>query len=99
LNWVGPRVGFKKTQGLFSKIARLKRYFLIWAVRSGSDGSNTFQFGRSDLNGGGPYGPIWIAKTNGPIWTMESGLLDLDRRAGIEGVRDLISRVDLGSDG
>jgi hypothetical protein len=61
LNWVGPWVGFKETQGLFSKAARAKGYLLIWTVGSGSDGSDAFQFGRSDLNGGGPDNPICTA--------------------------------------
>jgi hypothetical protein len=29
LNWVGPRVDSKETQGLFSKAARAKGYLLI----------------------------------------------------------------------
>jgi hypothetical protein len=62
LNQRGLRVDFKETQGLFSKTAWLKRYLLIWAVRSGLDGSDAFQFGRSDLNGGGPDGPICTGK-------------------------------------
>jgi hypothetical protein len=52
LNWVGPRVVSKETQGFFNKTARPKGYLLIWTVGSGSDGSDAFQCGRSDLNGG-----------------------------------------------
>jgi hypothetical protein len=61
LNWVGPRVDSKETQGLFSKAARAKGYLLIWTVGSGSDGSGELRFGRSDMNGGGPDGPICTA--------------------------------------
>jgi hypothetical protein len=41
LNSRGLRVDFKETQGLFSKTVCLKRYLLIWAVRYGSDSSDT----------------------------------------------------------
>jgi hypothetical protein len=58
LNGGGLRVDSERTQGLFNKTARLKRYLLFWAVGSGSDGSGEFRFGRSDLHGEGPDGPI-----------------------------------------
>jgi hypothetical protein len=67
LNWVGPRVGFKETQGLFGKVARAKGYLLIWTIGSGSDGSGEFRFGRSDLHGEGPDGLTWTVKMDGPI--------------------------------
>ena len=35
----GPRVDTRITQGLFRNIARRKGYVLIWALGSGSDGS------------------------------------------------------------
>ena len=40
LNWKGLRVDFQKLQGLFIKIARPKGYLLIWAIGSGSGGSD-----------------------------------------------------------
>jgi hypothetical protein len=40
LNWVGPRVDSKETQGLFNKNTRANRYLLTRAVRSGSSGSD-----------------------------------------------------------
>jgi hypothetical protein len=48
------RADSRRVQGLFSKIARPMGYLLIWAVGSGLDGSDAFQFGRSDLHDGGP---------------------------------------------
>jgi hypothetical protein len=105
LNWVGARVGLKETQRVFSKAARAKGYLLIWTVGSGSNGSGEFRFGRSDQHGEGPDGPIWTAKMDGPIWIGRSDLNDGIGSVGsrsegrIEGVRNLISRVDLGSGG
>jgi hypothetical protein len=58
LNRGGLRVDSKETQGLFSKTAWLKRYLLFWAVGSGSNGSDAFWFGQSNLNGTGSDGPI-----------------------------------------
>jgi hypothetical protein len=78
LNRGGLRVDSQETQGLFNKIARLKGYLLIWTVGSRSDDSDTFQFGWSDLNSGGPG---W-SDLHG-----RSDPLDLDLTAWFEGVR------------
>jgi hypothetical protein len=98
LNWVGPRVDSKETQGLFSKAAGAKGYLLIWTDGSGSDGSDAFRFGRSDLNAVDRTvrSKRWIG------WSDlhgESGPLDLDLTARVEGVHDLISHIDLGLGG
>jgi hypothetical protein len=40
LNGGGLRIDSEETQGLFNKSNRANRYLLIWAIRSGSNGSD-----------------------------------------------------------
>ena len=44
MNRLGPRVVFKRVQGLLSKSARLKGYLLIWTVGLRSGGSDLIGF-------------------------------------------------------
>jgi hypothetical protein len=58
-----------KPRGSLAKKTRLNRYVLIRAVGSGSNSSDPIQFGRSDLHGGGPDGPIWLGSRGRRVCT------------------------------